>query len=332
MPTPDIPDSMPAAYLSAAQGMTYGQLLTPQPAADTVLVKVHAAAVNLEDIFYHRGRLPLMRKPPHVLGCDAAGEIVALGDSVDSKTWSIGDRVLVSHYDHLGVDRNGTYAGYVVVDPAQFVPLPDTLAYETAAACGYPFWRAWSGLIYNARLRKRETVVIKGASTPLGRAALAICKWKECTVVAIDKPQHTTALRAAGADMVFDEALSTGELLNLLMSITEDASATCVVDVFGGVSIQEAIQMLAIEGRVLSLATYASEDVAFNMADLVALNGALYTPTDTLREGDGASLLQMVVDGDLTPIIDSTVPLSQAAAAHGKIESNTAWGTIILTP
>ncbi|MEL6404921.1 MAG: zinc-binding dehydrogenase [Chloroflexota bacterium] len=329
----NIPDSMPAAYINANEQLVYGQLLISQPKATEVLVKVHAAAVGVEDVLQYTGYLPLMDKTPHVLGCDAAGEIVALGDEVaEAGIWSVGERVLVSHYDHLGIDRNGTHAGYVAVDAEHLIILPDSIDYITAAASGYPLRRAWSGLTYSARLRKRETVVIKGAGTPLGRAAMAICKWKDCTVIALDKPQHTAQLREAGADMVFDDSLSTKELLNLLMSITDDVSASLVVDMYGGDSIQQAIQMLAIEGRILSLATYATEEVTFNMQDLVALNGTLYTATDTLKDGDATKLLEMVAGSDISIKIAEQLPLKAAKSAYEKVNAGEAWGTIVLVP
>ena len=246
----DYPDMMFAAVLTDNDNLVYDLMPTPDPEPGEVVIKVHVAAVNFEDTLYRHGRYTIQKALPHILGMDAAGEIVVVGEDV--KNWSIGDRVIVS-YDSAGVDRNGSYAEYVSVPVDYLGRIPDDMDYRTAAQVNYALCRAWSGLTYNAKIRKREAVVINGASTAMGLAAIAVAKWKEATVIAIDSPEKALQLREAGATIVLDK--NSDDLLTLVLTITDDSGASLAVDVMGEATINESIEVLAFDGRVLSLAS-----------------------------------------------------------------------------
>lgn len=322
-----LPDMMHAAYMPELDSLAYDLLPTPQPQADEVLVKVHAIAVNLEDVMYKTGRYFISNPLPHVLGSEGAGEIVALGAEVSN--YAVGDRVVFRH-EELGSERNGTYAEYVTVPTAYLHPIPDAIDYQMAVSVNFSLIRAWVGMTYNAKIRKRETVVINGAATALGLAAIEIAKSKEATIIAIANPAKTEQLRAIGVNMVFDE--ESVDLVSLVMTVTEDKGASLVVDLLGAASLQQSIEMMAYDGRVLSLSTYAGEFVEINLQDLVAMNGTLYTAGTELKKGDLEKLWDMLTEEKFAPVIDSVLPLSQAQSALERIETDQAFGTILLIP
>lgn len=322
-----LPEMIYAAIMAEEGELVYDLMPTPDADKGEVIVKVHAIAVNLEDVLYRNDRYSIQKDLPHILGSNAAGEIVALGEGVSG--WKVGERVAVV-YDALGVERNGTYAQYVAVPIDYLGRIPKNLEYQQAASVGYALCRAWAGLTYGARLRKREVVVITGASTLIGLATLAIAKWKEATIVAIDSPERASQLREAGANIVLDE--SSDDLLGLVLTITDDTSASLVVDVLGGESLMHSIELLAFDGRLLSLATYNGDIAMLNLQDLMSINGSIVTASDKLKAGDMEKLLEMVADNSLSLPIDSVLPLSQANDAHQRLENDETFGLIVLVP
>lgn len=322
-----IPDMMYASIMAEEGTLVYDLMPSPDLVQGEVIVKIHALTANVEDVLYRNDRYSIQKDLPHILGSNAVGEIVAIAEDV--KEWSIGDRV-VFVYDALGVERNGTYAEYVAVPARYLGHIPQAMGYQEAVLAGYALCRAWSGLTYQARIRKREVVVINGASTPLGLASMAIANWKEATIIAIDKPERASQLKEAGATIVLDE--NSADLLTLILTITDDASASLVVDLLGAGSLMQSIEFLAFDGRVLLLATYNGDVANINLQDLMSINGSLVTGTDMLKAGDMEKILGMLADGSLTIPIDSILPLSQAHDAHQRLENDDDFGLIVLIP
>lgn len=325
--TDNLPEMMYAAIMAEEGELVYDLMPTPEANQGEVIVKVHAIAVNLEDVFYRNDRYSIQKELPHILGSNAVGEIVAVGEGVSE--WSIGERVALV-YDALGIERNGTYAEYVAVPIDYLGRMPEKMDYKKAVSVGYALCRAWSGLTYAARIRKREVVVITGASTLMGLAALTIAKWKEAKIVAIDRPERAGQLRDAGANIVLDE--NSDDLLGLVLTITDDTSASLVVDVLGAESLMHSIELLAFDGRLLSLATYNGDIAMLNLQDLMSINGSIVTASDRLKAGDMGKLLEMVEDNSLNLPLDSVLPLSQANDAHQRLENDEAFGLILLVP
>lgn len=318
---------MYASIMAEEGALVYDLMPSPDLVQGEVIVKVHALTANVEDVLYRNDRYSIQKDLPHILGSNAVGEIVAVADDV--KDWSIGNRV-VFVYDSLGLERNGTYADYVAVPARYLGRIPQSMDYREAVKVGYALCRAWSGLTYQARIRKREVVVINGASTPLGLASMAIAQWKEATIVAIDKPERASQLKEAGANIVLDE--NSDDLLSLILTITDDISASLVVDLLGAESLMQSIEFLAFDGRVLSLATYNGDIAHINLQDLMSINGSIVTGSDMLKAGDIEKLLAMVADSSLSLPVDSILALSQANDAHQALENDDAFGLIVLIP
>jgi len=237
---------------------------------------------------------------------------------------------VILSYEASGVDRNGTHAEYVAVPVDYLGRIPEKMDYRTAAQVGYALCRAWSGLTYNAKIRKRESIVINGASNPVGLAAIAIAKWKEATIIAIDSPQNATQLQAAGASIVLDE--NSDDLLTLVLTITGDTGVSLTVDTMGAATIAESIELLAFDGRVLSLASYSGDSVSINLQDLMSINGSIVTASDKLKAGDMEKLLAMLAKGTLSPVVDSILPMSKANEAYSRIERDESFGMMLLVP
>src|SRR5271156_208642 len=201
--------------------LTYEDVPDPQPRKDQVLVRVRACALNHLDIWVRKG-LPGV-KLPHILGSDIAGEIVAVGEYVTGFT--PGQRVLLApmHFcNHcakcsaglqnqcpaftaLGNSVDGGYCQLIAVPPVNVIPIPDSLDFNQAASVPLVFLTAWHMLVGLAKIRQGQTVLVLGAGSGVGIAAIQIAKMFHARVITTAGDQDKLAkARALGADQGID--------------------------------------------------------------------------------------------------------------------------------
>src|SRR5215831_2311532 len=149
------------------------QVPDPSPGADEVLVRVRAAGVNPVDVYIRSGTYA--RKPPlpYVPGSDGAGEIERAGANV--KSWRAGDRVYIAGFGGKPGGA-GTYAERVVCAPSQIYRLPERCSFAQGAALGVPYATAYRALFHRAAGRAGETVLVHGATSGVGLAAVQIAR------------------------------------------------------------------------------------------------------------------------------------------------------------
>jgi NADPH:quinone reductase-like Zn-dependent oxidoreductase len=176
----------------------------PTPKADQVLVRVLAASVNDWDWEMLRGspenRLlgGLLRPRVHILGCDIAGRVEAVGGAV--KAFQPGDEV---HGD-LCRSGFGAFAEYVCAQEADLALKPAGMTFEQAAAIPQAGMLAVQGLIDAGRIGSGQKVLLNGAGGGVGTFALQIARLYGAEVTVVDKVGKLDMLRAMGADHVID--------------------------------------------------------------------------------------------------------------------------------
>jgi NADPH2:quinone reductase len=154
---------MKAAFISGTgepSVIQYGDLPTPEPAANEVLVKVGAVAVNPIDTYIRSGAVALATEFPYIVGCDLAGTIEAVG--ADVTRFKVGDRVWGSNQSLFG--RAGTFAEYAAVGEEWLYPTPDGMSDDVAAAGALVGITAHLGLHLHGELKEGETVFINGGT------------------------------------------------------------------------------------------------------------------------------------------------------------------------
>lgn len=180
-------------------------LPTPKPRSGEVLVRVHATSINDWDLENLRGRQLIvrmtlgMRRPKvHVLGCDMAGRVDAVGDGVDDL--QPGDDV----YADLCMNGFGAFAEYVRAPARIFARKPADMTFEQAAAIPQAGMLAWQGLIDFGRLRDGQKVLLNGAGGGVGTIGVQIAKLYGAEVTVVDKASKLEMLRSLGADHALD--------------------------------------------------------------------------------------------------------------------------------
>src|SRR4249919_3521318 len=192
---------MKAAYVTKpgpADSIIVGDLPTPEPTGDQVLVRVKAAAVNPIDTYVRSGAVKMDIPLPYIGGADLAGVVEKLGP--DAQKFRVGDRVWGTDQGLMG--RQGTFAEYAAVDESALYPIPDGVSDETAAACALVSVTAHIGLVRDAKLKAGETLFVNGGTGGVGSMVVQISKALGAKVITTaGSDDKVKTCRELGADL-----------------------------------------------------------------------------------------------------------------------------------
>ncbi|MDN3519777.1 NADPH:quinone oxidoreductase family protein [Aquisalimonas lutea] len=213
----------------------------PVPRADNgqLLVRVHAAGLNFADALVVGGRYQIRHEPPFVPGSELSGEVIAIGEDITD--FCPGDRVMAQ------VDI-GAFADYTVVDARRAQHVPKEMSDDEAAAFYVAYGTAGAALLHRCRLTPSETVLVFGASSGVGLAALQVAKATGCSVIAGTRdPDKAAFVREQGAD--FTVAIHAEDARDQVRAWTESHGVDVVFDPVGGDATRLGLKCIAWEGR-----------------------------------------------------------------------------------
>ena len=301
----------------------------PQPAEGEVLVKVAAAGVNRPDVAQRQGNYPPPKGATDIPGLEIAGEVVALGPGV--RRWKLGDKV-------MALVVGGGYAEYCPAHESHCLPVPAGLSMVEAAAIPETFFTVWHNTFERGRLAAGETLLVHGGSSGIGTVAIQLAKAFGARVVTTaGSAEKCEACRKLGADVAVN--YKTEDFVAATKAATAGLGAEVVLDMVGGDYIERNYEAAAIDGRIVQIAFLGSSKATVDFRRLM-LKRLTHTGS-TLRArsvADKAAIARAVEDrvlpliaaGKVRPLIDSTFPLREAAAAHAKMEASTHIGKIVL--
>jgi NADPH:quinone reductase-like Zn-dependent oxidoreductase len=320
------------------------ELPDPTPGPGQVLLRVRAVALNHLDLWVRRGLPNLTHEYPHQLGSDIAAEVLGAGPGVAGV--SVGQRVLVNpglscgacracllgednlcpRYRIIGENAQGGYCEQFVVPVQNLLPYPDGLSWEEAASIPLTFLTAWQMLVLKARVRPGETVLVLGAGSGVSVAAIQIAKLHGARVIATStsekKRERALALGA-------DEAIPTEGFLAEVKKRTDKRGVDVVVEHPGAATWEHSIKALVAGGRLVTCGATsgfdAKTDLRFVFFKQLQLLGSTMGPKGTLFD-----ILHHVKSGALRPVVDIAMPLSEARAAHQRLESKEQFGKVVL--
>jgi len=306
--------------------LKYEDVPDPQLHPKGVIIRVEAVSIEGGDTL-NRGRGPLMTNP-HVVGYQAAGEIIAVGDQVE--TLKVGQRVATSN-------SWGSHAELRAVPARACWVIPDGLSSKLAAPIPVTFGTADDCLFEFGRLKAGETVLVQAGASGVGVAAIQLAKRAGARVLATaSADDRLEALKPLGLDEGIN--YKTHDVVEEVMRLTDKKGVNLVVDSVGGSTLQGSILSLAYRGRVSMVGAAGREpmkvDVGTMMGGNRSLSGVfLGAEVNTDRVHDNIQrLIDEAARGELKVVIDREFPLSEAAAAHEYIESRKAVGRVLLIP
>ncbi len=324
--------------------LIYEDVPDPQPRKDQVLVRVKACSLNHLDIWVRKG-LPGV-KLPHILGSDVAGEIAEIGEYVTGL--KAGQRVIVApmhfcghcpkclagiqnqcrEFTVLGNAIDGGNCELIAVPAANVIPIPDSLDYIQAASVPLVFVTAWHMLVGLANVRPGQTVLVLGASSGVGIAAIQIAKMFHCRVIttAGDEGKLEKA-KALGADFGIDHYKQ--KIADEVRRITNKEGVDIVVEHVGAATWDDSLRSLKTGGTLVTCGATTGPEVKLELRHLFArqlrlLGSYMGTMAELLE------VLGQVFAGRLKPVVDRTFPLSEIREAHEYLEKSRMFGKVIL--
>jgi NADPH:quinone reductase-like Zn-dependent oxidoreductase len=292
--------------------LRYEDAPRPKPQAGEVLIRVHAAGVNPIDWNVREGHMKDFwpHKFPLIPGWDLSGVVEELGRSVSR--FKIGDEV----YSVPDPTRNGAYADYIVVHESELALKPNSLHHIRAAAVPLAALTAWQSLFDTAQLEPGQRVLIHAGSGGVGHFAVQLAKWKGAYVIATASTKNQDLLRELGADETIDYTTQRFEDVARKIDI--------VLDPIGGDTQDRSWQVLKKGGALLSVVQPPSAEKAKELGVRAAFvashpNGAQL-----------AEIAKIIDSGQLAPVIDRILPLSEVRHAHELSQSGHTRGKIVL--
>jgi NADPH2:quinone reductase len=304
----------------------YEDVPDPQVTPTGIVIKVEAVSIEGGDTLNRQGGALITR--PHIVGYQAAGEVVAVGAEVTQ--FKPGDKAVTTGF-------NGSHAELRAVAARTAWKIPPGCDIQLAAAVPVPFGTAHDCLFEFGRLKAGETVLVQAGASGVGVAAIQLAKRAGARVLATaSSDARLERLRPLGLDEGIN--YKTGDVVQSVMKLTGNKGVNLVVDSVGGSTLQGSIGSLAYRGRVSMVGAAGREPMRVDVGSLMGGNRSLTgvflgaeIATDRVHD-----MIQTLVDevaaGKLTVLIDKTFALRDAAAAHAYIESRQAVGRVLLIP
>jgi len=302
--------------------LRYEDAPDPVPAAGEVLVELRAAALNHLDVWVRKG-LPSVPKP-RILGSDGAGVRRDTGERVViNPGLERGTRIMT-----IGEHTQGTDAELIAVPETNVYAIPDSLSFEEAAAFPLVFETAWRMLVTKAALQPDEWVLIWGIGGGVATASLAIAKALGArAVVTSSSDEKLERARQLGADATVNHG--TDDVAARIKDIT-DGGAHVVVETVGAATWQTSLNVARDAGRICVCGATSGPNPPANLHRMWWKQLMIYGSTMGARS-DFEAVLDLVVSGRAKPVIDLVFPLSEARAAHERLEAGQQLGKIVLT-
>jgi len=313
----------------APEMLVLEQRPVPQPNEGEVLVKVAAAGVNRPDVMQRQGLYPPPKGATDIPGLEIAGEVVACGPGVTR--WKPGDKV-------MALVVGGGYAEYCPAHERHCLPVPANLSLTEAAAIPETFFTVWYNAFERGGLKQGETLLVHGGSSGIGTTAIQLAKALGAKVITTaGTTEKCEACRKLGADVAVN--YKTEDFVAATKAATAGKGADVVLDMIGGDYVERNYEAAAVEGRVVQIAFQGSPKAEVNFMRLMlkrlthtgsTLRARSVADKGAIARGVEQHVLPLIAAGRVKPVMDSTFPLAQAAAAHTRMETSAHIGKIVL--
>lgn len=294
-----------------------------------VLVDVVASAVNRADIMQRLGHYPPPSGASPYPGLECSGRIAALGSGVGG--WRVGDEV-------CALLSGGGYAERVAVPAGQLLPVPDGVPVAEAAALPEVLCTVHSNVFATGGLLPGETLLVHGGASGVGTAAVQLARHRGarvlCTAGSAAKLQRCRELGAEVAINYREE-----DFVARVKEETGGAGADVILDIVGAKNLPGNVSALATGGRLVVIGLMGGRSGELDMGKLLAKRAAVYATALRARPPEEKARIvaavreqvwPAVAAGAVRPVIDRSVPMSDAAEAHRAVEASEHVGKVLL--
>lgn len=302
----------------------------PEPGPDELLVRVRAAALNYADVMQRQGSYPPPDGVTDVLGLELAGEVEAVGGTVED--WKPGDRV-------CGLIPGGAYAELAVLPASTALPVPQGFDFVQAAAYPEVFTAALEYVFNRGQLRPGQTLLVHGGAGGVGTAAIQLASTRGCTVIVTEaNAEKLDACKELGAEGLIN--FQEEDFVERVRELTDDHGVDVILDIVGGPYLERNVQALALEGRLVVIGLMGGPKGELDLETM--LHNRLTVMAATLRARPLEEKIEVarqvreevlpgLNDGTLRPVVYRVLPMSRVKEAHQLMDSGEQIGKIVLT-
>ncbi len=301
----------------------------PQPGPDDLLLRVAYAGVNRPDVAQREGRYPPPPGASPVLGLEAAGEVVAVGERVEG--FRVGDAV-------CALLNGGGYAEYAVVPAGQALPIPRGLTLAQAASLPENYFTVWANVFDRGGLQAGERFLVHGGSSGIGLAAIQLAHARGATVyTTVGSAEKARACERYGATAAIE--YRSEDFVERVRELTDKRGVDLILDMVGGDYVGRNLRALAVEGRLVQIAflqgARIEADFTLLMVKRLHWTGSTLRPRSADEKARIAQQLREHVwplfeSGAVQPVVFETFDLAEVRAAHELMESSRHIGKILL--
>lgn len=327
-----LPESMTAIVFDtpgAPDVLAPGTVPLPRLRPDDVLIKVAYAGVNRPDCLQRAGAYPPPPGASPLLGLEVSGEIVAVGTEVPREM--IGQFV-------AALTPGGGYAEYCAAHWQHTLPVPEGMLLSEAAALPETLFTVWHNLFERGLARDGESVLIHGGTSGIGTTAIMLAKaFGMQVIVTCGDTAKCAAATRIGADLAIN--YREADFVEAVLAHTGGKGVNVVLDMVSGDYVPRNLKCLAEDGRHVTIAVLGGAKADINMAVVMmrrlTLTGSTLRPRSdsfkaALADEIADNAWPLFCDGELSPVMDMTFPLAEAAAAHARMEAGAHVGKIVL--
>jgi putative PIG3 family NAD(P)H quinone oxidoreductase len=309
--------------------LTLQEVPDPVLEAGEVLVDITAAGVNRADLMQRQGFYPPPPGASEYPGLECAGRISAIGPGVTS--WQPGDEV-------CALLAGGGYAEKVAVPAVQMLPVPAGLTVTQAAALPEVACTVYANVFMTGRLAPGETFLVHGGASGIGTMAIQLARAFGARVVCTaGTPEKLQRCRELGAEMAID--YRGDDFVAAISAFTDGRGADVILDIMGAAYLPRNIAALATGGRLLVIGLQGGGTGELDLATMLRRRLTVHAASLRARPiPEKAQVVNavrkqvwpLIMAGQIMPVIDTVLPLGQAADAHRIMESGQHVGKILL--
>ncbi|MGI8722936.1 MAG: NAD(P)H-quinone oxidoreductase [Geodermatophilaceae bacterium] len=312
--------------------LTWAEVDDPACGPDDVVIDIAASAVNRADIMQRQGHYPPPPGASDVPGLECSGIISEVGSEVTD--WAVGEQV-------CALLAGGGYAERVGVPALQVLPAPSGLDLTSCAGLPEVTCTVWSNVVTRAGLTAGDTLLVHGGSSGIGTMAIQLAGLVGAsvfvTVGSAAKRDFCLELGAAAAINYREE-----DFVQRVAGLTAGRGADIILDNMGAAYLTRNVSALAPDGRLVIIGMQGGRKAELDMGALLAKRGSVHATGLRGRPVEGPSGKGAVVaavrehvwpsveSGQIRPIIDRILPMSEAAEAHRVVESSAHMGKVLL--
>jgi acryloyl-coenzyme A reductase len=334
-----------------AGGLTWTQVADPRPRRDECVVRVQACGACWHDVLVRSGVRTAGTKFPVILGHEVVGEVVAVGEEVAD--FSVGDRVVTVQREYVcgscddcrsgyeskcakqrflgDLGLNGGYAELVAITEASLVRVPPAIESPDVAIAACVIGTQLNALRDVARLTVGESVLVTGAGGGVGLHAVALARAMGAHVIGVTSAAakaDTIARAGAHETVVYDRG---ADFSTQVLEVTDGRGCDVVLENVGSAIFTASARCVARHGRVVLVGEVTQQPVEISLQEWRNRDARLLAATSTSRR-QLREVLNLVALGLVSPVVDRTMPMSEAAEAHRLMEAGAVTGRLLLVP